>query len=401
MVFRASALGVAASFVAVGCGAASEDKNSGGALVDVRIQQFTDRPIPRFAVDAAWPDLPDDVILGQVPGLAVDRHDNVWILQRPNSLGFSDTGLDQDPPIAVCCRAAPHVLTFSQDGELVGEWGGEEFAPEVDGVNQWPANVHGLFVDDEDRVWIGGNGDGDHVVLNFNADGVFIRSIGRKGQTAGNFDRATLGNPADIAYDPESGETLIADGYINKRIIGFDQEGEFTRFWGAYAASPDDETREGSFDQSQASSNADGGADPESKTFGDIVHCIVKGPDDRIYVCDRRNNRLQVFETSDAGDTVFLQDIIFAPETGGTRTVSDVAFSPDNAYMYVSDMMNGQVWILDAKTYEFLGAVGRNGRYPGEFIWLHSVDVDSDGNIYTTEVNTGRRVQKFVFTGVK
>ncbi|MFC2951628.1 hypothetical protein ACFOOP_06790 [Marinicaulis aureus] len=68
MVFRASALGVAASFVAAGCGAASEDKNSGGALVDVRIQQFTDRPIPRFAVDAAWPDLPDDVILGQVPG---------------------------------------------------------------------------------------------------------------------------------------------------------------------------------------------------------------------------------------------------------------------------------------------------------------------------------------------
>ena len=101
------------------------------------------------------------------------------------------------------------------------------------------------------------------------------------------------------------------------------------------------------------------------------------------------------------GDTVFVQDIALAPSTGGTRTASDVAFSPDGAFMYVSDMMNGQVWILDAKTYEELGAIGRNGRYPGQFIWLHSVAVDSQGNIYTTEVNTGRRVQRFVFTGVK
>ena len=368
--------------------------------VEAHIQQFTDRPIPRFVVDAGWPEMPDGQMIGQVPGLAVDGEDNVWILQRPNSLGFSDTGLDQDPPIAVCCRAAPHVMKFAQDGALLSSWGGEAHAPEIDGVSQWPSNVHGLYVDDS-GVWIGGNGDGDHVVLNFTGDGEFIRAIGKRGETGGNYDRNTLGNPADIARDEETGEILIADGYINKRIIGFDSAGEFTRFWGAYAASPDDETREGAFDQSQASSNADGGADPESKTFGDIVHCVVKGPDGRIYVCDRRNNRLQVFETNDAGETVFVQDIVIAPETGGTRTVSDVAFSPDAKFMYVADMMNGQVWILDSETYEELGAVGRNGRYPGEFIWLHSVVVDSDGNIYTSEVNTGRRVQKFVFTGVE
>jgi hypothetical protein len=368
--------------------------------VEAHIQQFTDRPIPRFAVDAGWPAVPKDMMLGQIPGLAVDSEDNVWILQRPNSLGPTDTGLDQDPAIAVCCRAAPHVMKFAKDGALLEAWGGPEHAPEIDGVSQWPSNVHGLYVDDEGSVWIGGNGDGDHVVLNFTGEGEFIRAIGKRGDTAGNFDRATLGNPADIAPGGD-GEILVADGYINKRIIGFDSEGEFTRFWGAYAASPDDETREGAFDQSQASSNADGGANPQSKTFGDIVHCVVKGPDARIYVCDRRNNRLQVFETSDAGETVFIQDIAVAPETGGTRTVSDVAFSPDATFMYVADMMNGQVWILDAKTYEPLGAVGRNGRYPGEFIWLHSVEADSDGNIYTTEVNTGRRVQKFVFTGVE
>lgn len=372
------------------------------ALVPAYTQQFGDRPIPRFAVDPAWPDLPEDLILGQIPGVAVDRDDNVWIIQRPNSLGFSDTGADQDPPIAVCCKAAPHVMAFAKDGRLVRGWGGPDIAPTLDGVNQWPANVHGIYVDDEGTVWIGGNGEGDHVVLNFAADGTFIRQFGRRGQTGGNFDRDTLGNPADAHHDTVRREVVIADGYINKRIIGFDTgTGGFSRFFGAYGVAPDAETREGTFDQSQASSNADGGADPEARSFGDIVHCVAKGPDGLIYVCDRRNNRVQVFGTDENGDTVFVKQIVIAAGTGGLRTASDVAWSPDGTYMYVADMMNGQVWILDAETHDVLGAVGRNGRYAGEFIWLHSVDVDSDGNLYTSEVNTGRRVQKFVLTGIE
>ncbi len=380
---------------------APEKAASSPALVDVPMQQFTDAPIPRFKVDAAWPKVPDDLMIGQVPGLAIDGEDNVWILQRPNSLGFSDTGLAQEPPIAVCCKPAPHVMRFAPGGALLDAWGGPAHVPQIGGVSQWPANVHGLHVGDDNTVWIAGNGDGDHVVLNFTMKGEFIRGFGRREDSKGNFDRSTLGGPADIAHSPKTGETLVADGYINKRILGFDEDGEFTRFWGAYGASPDAQIREGTFDQSQASSDADGGANPESKTFGDIVHCVVTGPDDRIYVCDRRNNRLQVFADDASGAITFVRDIVFAPETGGTRTVSDVAFSPDGAFMYVADMMNGQVWILNAKTYEQLGAIGRNGRYPGQFIWLHSVAVDSKGDLYTTEVATGRRVQKFVFQGVR
>ena len=131
------------------------------------------------------------------------------------------------------------------------------------------------------------------------------------------------------------------------------------------------------------------------------MHCVVRGPDERLYVCNRRNNRVQVFETGENGETKFLRDIVVAPGTGGTRSASDVAFSPNAEFMYIADMLNGQVWIYDAQSYELLGAFGRNGRYPGQFIWLHSVDVDSEGNVYTTEVSTGRRVQKFVFEGVK
>ena len=375
---------------------------AGPALIDAYSQRFADRPIPQFKVDPAWPEIPSDLILGQMPGVAVDSHDNVWVIQRPNSLGFSDTGADREPPIAVCCKAAPHVVKFAQDGTFLSAWGGPEIVPDIDGVEQWPANVHGIYVDENDTVWIGGNGDNDHVVLNFTAEGEFIRQYGQREQTAGNFDRATLGNPADAHHDPEANELVIADGYINKRVIGFDTEAnEFSRFFGAYAVAPDAETREGTFDQSQASSNSDGGANPTAESFGDIVHCVNKGPDGLIYVCDRRNNRIQVFGKNDAGETTFVKDIVVAAETGGTRSASDVAWSPDGTYMYVADMMNGQVWILDAETHEFLGAVGRNGRYPGEFIWLHSVDVDSDGNLYTTEVSTGRRVQKFVLTGIE
>ncbi|MEM8635771.1 MAG: beta-propeller fold lactonase family protein, partial [Pseudomonadota bacterium] len=291
------------------------------------------------------------------------------------------------------------------DGQYLGGWGGSDQAKDIDGINQWPSNVHGIYVDRNDTVWLAGNGEGDHVVLNFDSDGNFIRQYGRRNETGGNSNQELLGNPADIVHDTESNETFVADGYINKRIISFknsDQgEPSASRIFGAYGASPQGGTREGSFDQSQASSNSDGGANPQSQSFGDIVHCINKGRDSRIYVCDRRNNRIQVFEANSDGTTDFVEDIIIAPETGGTRTASDIAWSPDGLFLYIADMMNGRIWILDAETYEFLGAVGRNGRYPGEFIWLHSVDVDSDGNLYTTEVNTGRRVQKFLLMNVE
>ncbi|MEM1404617.1 MAG: beta-propeller fold lactonase family protein [Pseudomonadota bacterium] len=387
--------------VAALCAAASPWAGAAPALVSVDTAQFTDRPIPRFLVDAAWPTMPADLMVGQVPGLSVDSDDNVWILQRPNSLGFSDTGLAQNPPIALCCKPAPHVMQFSSDGDLLRAWGGPSHAPTIDGTNQWPANVHGLYVGDGDSVWIAGNGDGDHVALNFTKVGEYVRMVGLRNASGGNFDKNTLGGPADIAPLPGRDEVLIADGYINKRIIGFDSEGRFTRYWGAYGASPDAKTRDGAFDQSQASSNSDGGANAVADTFGDIVHCVVRGPDDRIYVCDRRNNRVQIFETGNDGATTFFKDIVIQESTGGTRTASDIAFSPDGKFMYIADMMNGQVWIYDARAYELLGAIGRNGRYPGQFIWLHSVDVDSHGNVYTTEVSTGRRVQKFVFQGVK
>ncbi|MBZ6377722.1 hypothetical protein B5C34_03465 [Pacificimonas flava] len=396
---------VLSSLAALGlCAAAPAAADMHGApapgLVDIESGHLNEAvPIPTFKADASWPDMPGDLIFGQVPGLAVDAEDDVWILHRPNSLGGTDTGLAETPPIAACCKPAPHVLQFSPSGELISSWGGPELAPDMEGINQWPANVHGLYVDDAGTIWLGGNGDGDHVVLNYTADGEYIGQIGRRERTEGNFSEEFLGNPADISR--EGGSVLVADGYINKRIAAFDAgTGGFARLWGAYAEAPGSEVREQDFDQSQATSTGDGGADPDSASFGDIVHCVVRGPDSTIYVCDRRNNRLQLFHEAEDGTVSFVRDIVIAPETGGTRTASDVAFSPDGTYVYVADMMNGRVWILTRSDHEIVGWFGRNGRYPGQFTWLHSVDTDSAGNVYTTEVSTGRRVQKFVFTGM-
>ncbi|MEO1729595.1 MAG: hypothetical protein AAFR64_02535 [Pseudomonadota bacterium] len=377
-------------------------------LVDVTSEHINeDVPMPQFKVDTSWPKLPDDMILGQIPGLSIAKDDTVWVLTRPNSLGATEIGRDTSPPITqACCTKPAHVLQFDQEGNLLRNWGGPTLAPgestvtgsgrsrAEEGDEQWPANVHGLYVDANDTVWIGGNGNGDHVVLNFTKDGEFIRQIGRRQSTDGNASQSFLGNPADIAADGDS--VLVADGYINKRIIAFGHNDlAFDQLWGAYGADPDGGTRDQPFDQSQATSTGDGGANPESRSFGDIVHCVVRGPENTVYVCDRRNNRLQVFRETDEG-IEFLRDVIIAPETGGTRTASDVAFSPDGTYIYVADMMNGRVWILLRESHEIIGWFGRNGRYPGQFIWLHSVDVDSAGNVYTTEVNTGRRVQRFV-----
>lgn len=359
------------------------------ALVPLHTQILSESAagsIPRFEVDAAWPELPSDWIIGQVSGVSVDANDNVWIVHRPGSLDATELGLEQDPPLAACCRAAPPVIQFSPTGEVLAAWGGPEHAPDIDGVNQWPSSMHGIYIDEAQTVWIAGNGGGDHTVQRYTMDGEYMSQFGLREQTGGNLDTETLGRPADLVHDVETGEVLVADGYQNNRIFGFDVEsGEFTRYWGAFGDEP-------------ASPAPDQARTPEAAQFATPTHCIYKTSENLIYVCDRVNNRLQLFRDN-GGDIEFVETIAFAPSTGFTGTATDVVMSPDGTYLYVADMANGQVWVVLAETHEPLAVFGRNGRYAGEFTWLHSIAVDSEGNLYTTEVNNGRRVQKLVRVG--
>lgn len=342
---------------------------------------------PEYVVDASWPrELPNDWILGQVSGIAVDGEDHVWIVHRPRSISESEAGAVQDPPLGECCVPAPSVLQFDGEGNLLRAWGGPTWnrerqdwdAPPAD----WPANEHGIFIDDEGHVWLGANGPTDRMVLKYTAEGEHLLTIGGSAEGVDSNDTGLLGRPADLFVDTAAREVFVADGYGNRRIAVFDSEtGEYKRHWGAYGERPEDGTLPP--------------YDPDAeraRQFLGPVHSIVSGPEGLLYVADRTANRLQVFER----DGSFVREALLAPATLGNGSVWDLAFGPQGRWLFVADGRNMKVWILDAPSLQPAGEFGRGGRQAGQFDWVHNVAVDSAGNVYTAEVNNGRRIQKFV-----
>ena len=209
-----------------------------GLLLDVTGSVTAQRPgdgqAPRFQVDPWWPKpLPNTWLMGQAAGVAVDRHDHVWVIQRPRTLTEDERGATLNPPRSLCCAPAPPVLEFDADGVLVRSWGGPGAGYD------WPLNEHGIFVDHLDNVWIGGNDAKDHQVLKFTRDGKLLLQIGKHDQTGGDNDTAHLGRPASVNVDPATNEVFIADGYKNHRVIVFDgQTGAYQRHWGANGRPP-------------------------------------------------------------------------------------------------------------------------------------------------------------------
>src|SRR5262245_20213993 len=199
--------------------------------------------VPKFEVDPFWPKpLPNNWTLGQVAGVAVDERDHVWIMQRPRSLSRLEAAAGQKPPRAKCCVAAPPVIEFDSDGNVVQAWGGEGTGYE------WPKQEHGIRVD-KDFVWFGGNHKDDGFLLKFTRDGKFVMQIGKSGPRKGDNDTTQLGQPADFWIDAATNELYVADGYGNHRIIVFDATtGAYKRHWGAYGKRPADEVNPTSTD---------------------------------------------------------------------------------------------------------------------------------------------------------
>jgi DNA-binding beta-propeller fold protein YncE len=367
---------------------------------------------PRFVVDASWPKpLPNQWLVGQVAGIAVDRNDHIWIVQRPTTLTTDEAGAEPRFPIdpaqpatrtvvrSDCCKAAPSVMRFDRHGNLLGAWGGisdpgfltNRCTPAM-GCN-WPTNEHGIFVDHNDYVYIGGNGGPNHQVLKFTRDGTFIYQIGVPGAFAGgrsndtNGDpngRPLLGQPADMEVDPDTNELYIADGYQNKRVLVVDAAtGKYKRHWGGYGQNPVDDTAPAPYDPNVLDRN-----------FRNPVHCVRIANDGMVYVCDRVNNRYQIFTKQGQ----FVDEVLYKRDTLGNGTMWDIDLSPDRRQrqLYNPDGENNQLVIFDRRSGQVLGTVGRNGRSAGQFHWVHNLAVDSRGNIYTAEVDTGKRAQKFV-----
>jgi DNA-binding beta-propeller fold protein YncE len=338
---------------------------------------------PRFEVDPFWPrPLPNGWVLGMAIGVTVDSNDHVWIVHRGDSLSPLEAAAQQTPPTATCCSAAPPVLEFDPDGNLVGHWGGPG-----DGY-EWPLSNHGIFVDFKSNVWIGGNDAKDAHVLKFTKQGRFLMQFGHQGRTGGSNDTTTFGRVAKIYVDSKANEAYIADGYGNRRVAVIDADtGTFKRYWGAYGNKPDD-TPLGPYDPSA----------PPARQFRTPVHCADLSSDGLVYVCDRPNDRIQVF----TADGTFVKEAIIAPKTLGDGSTWDVAFSkdPQQKYLYVADGKNQKVYVLDRLSMEVLTSFGDGGRQPGQFFAVHSIATDSKGNIFTTETYEGRRLQKFVFKGI-
>ena len=265
---------------------------------------------PMFEVDPFWPNqLPDHWVLGSAIGVGVDSRDHVFIVHRGNLTERTEGGADADPPIGECCRAAPPVLEFDPEGNLVNSWGG----PSDEYV--WPGSNHGITVDHMDNIWIGGNGPNDTHVLKFSRDGEFLASYGEpEAGPADSNSQTRFNRVAKLAFDGEANEAYLADGYGGRRVAVLDAStGAFKRYWGAYGNEPDD-TRTPAYDPDA----------PLIQQFRTPVHCAEPSLDGFVYVCDRPNDRVQVFQK----DGTFVDEVRIAPRTLGDGSTWDIAFSP-------------------------------------------------------------------------
>ncbi len=223
-------------------------------------------------------------------------------------------------------------------------------------------------------------------VLEFDADGKFVMQIGKIAPSKGSSDTTQLGKPAETAIDKDANEIFIADGYGNRRIIVFDATtGAYKRHWGAYGKPPSDDK--------QPPYDPNG---PAPQQFANPVHCVKLANDGLLYVCDRINNRIQVFRK----DGTFVKEWFYEKNTRGNGAVWDIAIWPDpkQTYLLSADGENNEIRVLKRDDGTVVGGFGRNGRNAGQFHWIHAVAVDAKGNVYTAEVDTGKRIQKFKLT---
>jgi hypothetical protein len=348
---------------------------------------------PTFKVDPTWPlEMPNNWIMGAVTGVFVDSKQHVWVGHLPETLTEEElyeepwkvgAGVEAGKPkpmqLGTCCKAAPPILEFDAQGKLVQGWGQGSFTD----FSDWPRDPHGIFVDHTDHVWVGSHS--RHRVMKFTRQGKLVLQIGEYEKVGGSADTKLLGGPSGIWVDPKTNEAFISDGYRNRRVIVVDgATGAYKRHWGAYGKPPDDTTK---FDPKTMMS----GALPDQFS---TPHGITGSRDGRIYVTDRRGNRVQVFDQSGK----FIAEKVIAPATlsSGSAFVPVLSPDPQQQWLYVADGTNHKIWILRRSDMEIVGEFGRGGRFLGQMLRPHGMSVDNQGNLYVGEASTGRRVQRFL-----
>ena len=344
--------------------------------------------VPLFEPDPLWSQaLPNQWVTGQVGGLAVDPHDNVWVFHRPATIPDGEKGAALQPPQSECCIPAPPVVEFDTNGKFLQAWGGAGQGWE------WPTAEHGIFVDYKDNVWLSGSAKEDNQILKFTNKGKFLMQIGHAGRNRGSNDTENLGGPAGLFVYRKTNELFVADGYFNHRVIVFDADtGAYKRHWGAYGKRPDDTLKFPPRAQLVKGPPPDG--------FNNPVHAVLVTNDDLVYVADRSNNRLQVFRL----DGTFLKEVFISRNTlQNEGTVHAFAVSPDHEqrFLYIVDGSNKVVRVLNRQTLEAVWSIGGHaGHNAREFFHIHSFASDSKGNLFLGEVNNGQRYYRYAFKGM-
>jgi len=329
---------------------------------------------PRYRFDPDWPKLPlpDKWWMGGVTGLYVDHTDTIWVLNRPANLDDTENYATLNPPTAECCVAPPAIIAFDRAGNVVAHWETQQ--------------GHGLMVDLDGNVWIG-----QDTVRKYSRDGKELAAIARIPEDrppAGKYPpeaEMVVGGLEEIRADEDAREIYAVDNYLNGRVLVFDKDTlAFKRGWGAYGKP----LREISREPARYDPSAPAGPD----FFGHVT--LDLSNDGLVYVADRRGNRIQVLTKQ--GE--FIKEFFLATATLNRGSTGGIAFSADaeQRYLLIPDIQNNTIHILNRDDGVEIGRVGSPGNNGGQFHGLHMLDVDSDGNLYTGEVQAGERVQRFV-----
>lgn len=330
-------------------------------------------PALQFDSVPNYPNLPKGFNFGEVPGVAVNSKGHVFVFTRSNSAG--------GPAYA---PTAAQLLEFDQNGNMVGEIG--------KGLYAW-SFAHSVRIDKEDNIWAIDKG--SDMIVKFNPEGRVIWVFGRRKESAeeetGPWEHVEpplppvdgmFRQPTDIAWDSK-GNSYISDGYVNSRIAKFDKDGNWVKSWGSKG------TGQGQFV---------------------IPHSIAIDNNDNVYVGDRTNHRIQVFDTDGNFKRMFSIDIppdpatkaVYGPTPTGER-LKQVIGAPNslcitqgaNQVLFVGESTYpGRVFkvSLDGKV---LGVIGKSGRNRKEFSGAHGLACPSENEIYIAET-ANWRVQKIL-----